>query len=57
MDQLIEEKWDQRHWDVALRSEKPVETYTTIKSDIKSKKESVPVDELSKEERDWLRST
>lgn len=57
MDQLIDEKWDQRHWEVALRSDKPVETYTAIKSDIKSQKDSVSVDDLSKEQRDWLRST
>ena len=49
-------KWDERHWQFALKSDKPVQTYQEIKSDIASQKNSIDVSQLSKEEQDWLRN-
>jgi hypothetical protein len=55
MDTIIEDKWDERHWNLALKTTKPAETYQEIKDSISSG-DSTEISDLSKEEQDWLRS-
>lgn len=57
MDQLIEDRWDDRHWDVAMKSDKPLTTYSELKDSIKLSKNEIPLDERPKAEQDWYRST
>lgn len=53
----IEDLWDERHWSVAVKGDKPVEIYSSIKSEIADQKNSKNIDELPPAERDWYRST
>lgn len=57
IDVIVDEKWDQRHWDVALKSDKPVDVYSDIKANLRAEKEATNVDDLPPEQRDWYRST
>lgn len=57
MDLIIEDKWDSRHWEIAMKSGKPVETYQEMRAELASRVDSVEISELPKEEQDWLRST
>lgn len=59
IDELIDRKWDERHWDISMLSKDkaPTEVYAQIKADLKSAKETTPIDDLPPEQRDWYRST
>lgn len=57
MEQIIEEKWDARNWELALTTDKPVEIYMKSVDDRKAASEAVSIDDLSKEQRDWYRAT
>jgi hypothetical protein len=56
LDTWIEAKWDVRRWDIALRTEKPVETYQQMIEASRSADDH-SIDDLSQEERDWLRNS
>jgi len=56
MEQLIDDRWDERNWQLALTTDKPVELYLKSVKERKEAKSSVNIDELSKEQQDWLRS-
>jgi len=56
MEQYIEDKWDQRHWELALITPKPVENYLKSVEDRKLAKDSVSIDDLPQDQQDWLRS-
>lgn len=57
LDIWIEKKWDQRRWDIALRTDKPVETYQEMVRQAREDKDSVAIDDLSEQERNWLRNS
>lgn len=57
MEMIINEIWDERHWQSALKTDKPGETYAKIKSDQRALDNEVPVDDLSPEQQAWLRSS
>lgn len=56
MEQYIEDKWDDRHWELALTTEKPVENYLKSVEERRLAKSSVSIDDMPKEQQDWLRS-
>jgi hypothetical protein len=57
MEQLIEEKWDERNWQLALQTEKPVENYLKTVEQRNMAKGGSSIDDLTKEQQDWYRST
>lgn len=57
METVIKDRWDERHWQLALKAEKPIEVYTQIRADMQSAQDATAVDDLPPEHRDWLRST
>jgi hypothetical protein len=57
LDVWIENKWDQRRWDLALTTEKPVDTYKQMVEESRSVENSPSIDSLPQAEKDWLRNT
>jgi hypothetical protein len=57
LDVWIDTKWDQRRWELALLSDKPVETYQQMAQQAKDDKNTPVIDELSEAEKAWLRNT
>jgi len=57
LEQYIEDKWDERSWQLALSSEKPVEAYLKSVEERRLAKSAVSIDDMPKEQQDWLRST
>jgi hypothetical protein len=49
--------WDRRSWDLALKSDNPVENYEEARKRRKELEQTPTVDELPQERRDWLRAT
>lgn len=56
MEQLLEEKWDQRNWELSLKADNPVETYMKSVEERRLSKDAVSIDDLSKEEQAWYRA-
>jgi hypothetical protein len=56
MEQYIDDKWDQRNWELALATDKPVENYHKSVEERNQAMNAVNIDELTKEQQDWLRS-
>lgn len=57
LDRWIEMKWDTRRWDLAMKTDKPVETYQTMIAELKSAESGPKINELSQAEQDWLRNS
>ena len=58
MEEWIDQTWDARYWDIALKSEGPtISAYNEIKSQVDTAAHAVPIDELTPEDRAWMRST
>lgn len=57
MEELIDELWDSRNWQLALATTNPVENYNKAKEESRQAEKGTPIDELTKTEKDWLRST
>lgn len=57
LDVWIENKWDNRRWELALKSDKPIENYQEMVRTARDEKNSVSIDDLSEEEKNWLRNT
>ena len=53
----IEDLWDERHFQLAMKSDKPMEAYSEIRSNVRSLKDTPTIDELPPEEQAWFRSS
>jgi hypothetical protein len=53
----IEAKWDVRRWELALRTDKPVEVYQEMLADKRADENAPKISELSQQEQDWLRNS
>lgn len=57
MEQLDRAKWEQRRWELALKSDKPVEAFAEQERHAKAGESGESVDDLPPEEQGWYRAT
>jgi len=56
MEQYIEDKWDERNWQLSLTTDKPVANYFKSVEERRSAKDQTSIDDLPKEQQDWYRA-
>jgi hypothetical protein len=57
MDEWLDQLWDTRYWEIALKSDHSIDAYRELKSSIVEATESARIDELPQQEQDWMRAT
>lgn len=57
MKQIIKEQWDDRSWDLALKTNDPVDTYDEQVKRQQSIEDADKVEDLPQAQQDWLRAT
>lgn len=56
MEQYIDDFWDERNWQLALKMDNPVEAYQKSVAERRSIAQAAQVDELPPEQQSWLRA-